>query len=381
MSRPSTAVGPTLRERWRTARWVVLVVSVLAVVAVLGVLLSPPQSGGRMDPEATTPEGAHALVTLLDEQGVEVVTAGTVDEVVDAARPDTLLVLAQLFYLDEDQLRRLDGLPGDRLLIAPSARAREILAPQIRTDGLLTFGGTPDCDMREATRAGDVNFGIAETFTAADDSDVDLTRCYDGAVVRFTDGDRVTTVVGSSGFMSNGALADGGNAALALNLAGTQPRVVWFAPQQPPAESTGDAALSDLIPEHVGWIVWQLIVVVVLLAWWQGRRLGPLVTEPLPVVVRASETVEGRGRLYRSRRARDRAAEALRTGAVQRLVSRLGLQTSATPSEVTLAVAARSGRDPAAVNHVLYGPVPATDADLVTLAHELDDIERQVAQS
>ena len=30
-------------------------------------------------------------------------------------------------------------------------------------------------------------------------------------------------------------------------------------------------------------------------------------------VVRASETVEGRGRLYRSRRARDRAAEALRT--------------------------------------------------------------------
>src|SRR5690606_20082343 len=124
-----------------------------------------------------------------------------------------------------------------------------------------------------------------------------------------------------------------------------------------------------------------LIVVVVLLAWWQGRRLGPLVTEPLPVVVRASETVEGRGRLYRSRRARDRAAEALRTGAVQRLVSRLGLQTSATPSEVTLAVAARSGRDPAAVNHVLYGPVPATDADLVTLAHELDDIERQVAQS
>src|SRR5690606_41938758 len=68
------------------------------------------------------------------------------------------------------------------------------------------------------------------------------------------------------------SLADGGNAALALNLAGTQPRVVWFAPQQPPAESTGDAALSDLIPEHVGWIVWQLIVVVVLLAWWQGRR-------------------------------------------------------------------------------------------------------------
>ena len=28
-----------------------------------------------------------------------------------------------------------------------------------------------------------------------------------------------------------------------------------------------------------------------------------------------------------------------------------------------------------------YGPPPATDADLVNLAHVLDDIERQVAQS
>ena len=57
------------------------------------------------------------------------------------------------------------------------------------------------------------------------------------------------------------------------------------------------------------WIVWQLWLVVVLVALWKGRRLGPLVAEQLPVVVRASETVEGRGRLYRSRRARDRAAD------------------------------------------------------------------------
>ena len=36
-------------------------------------------------------------------------------------------------------------------------------------------------------------------------------------------------------------------------------------------------------------------LVVLLVALWQGRRIGPLVAEDLPVVVRASETVEGRG--------------------------------------------------------------------------------------
>jgi hypothetical protein len=45
------------------------------------------------------------------------------------------------------------------------------------------------------------------------------------------------------------------------------------------------------------------------------------------------------------------------------------------------AVAQRSGAHAEMVGHTLFGPSPATDADLVQLARSLDDIERQVAQS
>jgi hypothetical protein len=121
--------------------------------------------------------------------------------------------------------------------------------------------------------------------------------------------------------------------------------------------------------------------VVVLLALWKGRRVGPLVTEDLPVVVRASETVEGRGRLYRSRRARDRAAQALRTATLQRMLPRIGLGANAPAPVVVAAVAQRSGADADWVRHNLFGPPPATDTDLLHLASALDDIERQVAQS
>ena len=38
---------------------------------------------------------------------------------------------------------------------------------------------------------------------------------------------------------------------------------------------------------------------VVLLCLWRGRRLGRLVPEPLPVIVRAVETTKSRGRMYR----------------------------------------------------------------------------------
>jgi hypothetical protein len=233
--------------------------------------------------------------------------------------------------------------------------------------------------MPEANRAGEVLLGTSGTYDAA--GDTALTRCYDGAVVRYSDGGRTVTVVGSADFMTNSGLLKEGNAALAMNLAGTRPRLIWYAPQQFEGESHGGATFTDLIPDRVGWMVGQLCLAVFLFALWRSRRIGPLVAEDLPVVVRASETVEGRGRLYRSRRARDRAAEALRAAALNRMLPRLGLGPNAEPTEVAQAVAQRIGTDPNALGHLLFGPPPDTDADLVNLAHQLDDTERQVALS
>ena len=376
----TSTVTPTAVQRWRSARWMILALVIIAAVAVVSTYLTAPRPGGRMDPAATSSGGAHALVALMRDHGVDVVVADDVAAVERAARPDTLVLTVQTFHLvDEDLLRRLAAVPGDRLIIEPVSRTREILAPEVRRDAAGSVGGSPDCDLREATRAGDVQLGASDTFEAS--GDVPVTRCYEGAVVRYIDAGRTVTVVGTSDFMTNSGLLKQGNAALAMNLAGAQPRVIWYAPQRTEGESSGGATLSDLIPDRVRWIVWQLCLAVLLVALWKGRRIGPLVAEQLPVVVRASETVEGRGRLYRSRRASDRAADALRTAALQRLLPRLGLGPNADPGAVVQTIAQRSRQDPEAVRHALFGPPPATDTDLVNLAHALDNIERQVAQS
>ena len=193
-------------------------------------------------------------------------------------------------------------------------------------------------------------------------------------------GERTVTVVGNTDFMTNGGLLRAGNAALAMNLAGQHPRLVWYAPQHIEGGSSGKGTIFDLIPDNVTWMVVQLWLTVALVALWKGRRVGPLVAEDLPVVVRASETVEGRGRLYRSRRARDRAAQALRSAALQRMLPRLGLAVDTPPPAVVLAIAQHTRSDPESLWHMLFGPPPATDADLVQLARALDDIERQVAR-
>lgn len=383
MTRPDSAVGPTVVQRWRGARWVLIALVVIVGAAALSTLLTAPRPGGPMDPESTSPEGARALVTILREHGVDVVAAGDVAAVERAARPGTLILVVQTLNLfNEDQLRRLAALPGDRMLVEPVSRTREQLAPRIRLDGATSVGDTrPDCDLREATRAGEVYFGLSQSYKA--EGDVPVTRCYGGALVRYTDDGREVTVVSASSFMTNAGLLKNGNAALAMNLAGSHPRVIWYAPQRSEGgtDSGGGATLYELIPDNAKWITLQLCVVVALLAMWKGRRIGPLIAEQLPVVVRASETVEGRGRLYRSRRASDRAAEALRTATLQRITPRLGLGHDAAPTAVAQAVAERCGLYPQSVAHTLFGPPPANDPDLVNLAHELDNIERQVAQS
>nr|WP_156664831.1 DUF4350 domain-containing protein [Mycobacterium sp. 852002-51057_SCH5723018] len=368
-------------QRRRSWRWVVLTLVLLAVIAGISAYLTTPRPGARMDPESTGPDGAHALVTLLGDFGVQVVVANRIADVERAARPGTLILVAQTQYLTDDALLdRLAKAPGDLLLVEPTARTREALMPGVRTSPAATaFDSDPNCALREANRAGPVRFGPSHAYRAKDGRT--LTSCYDGVLIRFRDGGRSVTAVGSTDFMTNDGLLQAGNAALAMNLAGDRPRLIWYAPHRVEGETSTPASISDLIPENATWIVWQLCLVVLLVALWKGRRPGPLVAEQLPVVVRASETVEGRGRLYRSRRARDRAAAALRTATVQRLLPRLGLGPGAPPPAVITTVAQRSGADPGFVSHHLFGPPPATDNDLLQLARALDEIERQVTNT
>ena len=368
------APGQVRRRSWR---WALVALVAIGAVAAISTYLTAPSPGGRMDPASTQPGGAHALVALLREHGVTVVVADSVNDVEKAAQPGTLLLFAQTQHVtSESLLKRLADTPGDLLLMEPTSHARAALAPGIRSIGATVLDGMPNCALREANRAGSVDFGPSNTYHAT--ADQAITSCYGGALVRYRDGERVVTVVGSTDFMTNGGLLQAGNAALAMNLAGQHPRLVWYAPQRIEGGASSSATIFDLIPDNVIWIVLQLWLVVLLIALWKGRRVGPLVAEELPVVVRASETVEGRGRLYRSRRARDRAAHALRAATLQRMLPRLGLAADTSTPAAIVAVAQRSNLAPESLQHIFFGPAPATDSDLYELARALDDIERQV---
>jgi hypothetical protein len=303
------------------------------------------------------------------------------------ARPGTLLVVTGSAIPDgAASARDLASLPADRLVIG-STPYLDILAPGVAADEpVRTRSREPACDLPQATLAGSAYTGGA-TFTSPEGA----MRCYlasgKPSLVSYRQEFRTITVVGDGQFMTNLRLAEDGNAALALNLTGRTSTVIWLtdpAPGDPgyaPADGLAGPegkTLYDLIPGGVGWAAVQLALAVLLVAFWRGRRLGPVVAERLPVVVRAAETVEGRGRLYRARRARDRASAALRAAALDRMTPRLGLSRDATPDEILAALAMRTGDGAARLRFDLYGPAPTDDPGLVSLADRLDAVERRV---
>jgi len=123
------------------------------------------------------------------------------------------------------------------------------------------------------------------------------------------------------------------------------------------------------------WATLQLFIALVVLALWRARRLGRPVVEPLPVVVRAAETVEGRGRLLHAARARGAAAASLRAAAIRRLSQVLRLGPDEDPDSITELVTERTRAPAGEVNALLYGGEPPDDAALVRLAQDLPRLE------
>jgi hypothetical protein len=375
-------------RRWRPT-WRTSAVALLLLLALVVLSLARPSRAGYLDPAAVDPTGSRALANLLADQGVTVHDVATLEEVLDVAAGATVLVTDATLPTATMVERLLAAGPARIVLVGamPGMPAFDRLAAGVEvSDDAGDDPLEPRCRLPAATRAGaatlpGLRYDVRAWVPAEGGS-----ACYDGptdagvALLPDRSGRPAVVLVGSGHPLTNDGLDEQGNAALAMNLLGARADLAWWRP------TPGDPALAgqvppdlmDLLPAWVLPVVVQLFVATLLVVWWRGRRLGPVVVEPLPVVVPAGETVRGRARLLHSQHARGEAAAHLRAAGTERLRVRLGLPLGAPPERLVGAVAARTGRPPATLGMLLYGPEPTDDAALVRLEHDLGELVAQV---
>ncbi|WP_128381605.1 DUF4350 domain-containing protein [Streptomyces cavernae] len=392
---PTTSVSPTARLLWTRTRGLLLaLVFLLAAAVVIAVVRSGAQHG-NLDPRSADPYGSRAVAELLGDRGVSTRVVTTVDEARAAAGPDSTLLVAVPDLLTDRQQSLLHTATrrsgGRTVLVAPGPPSISTLAPGVTADPTTSFNSTlsPGCSLPAAERAGRADTGGIRYRTSAPGADT----CYpsDGlpTLVRIPDasegGD--TVLLGAPDILLNNRLEEEGNASLALQLLGSRPHLVWYLPTLSDSAVTGsgDRSFFDLIPSGWLWGTLQLTIAVALVALWRARRLGPLVPERLPVAIRASETVEGRARLYRKATARDRAAAALRSTTRTRLAPLVGVPPAQAHAPEALLPALPAGltghQDGQALHSLLFGPPPHDDAALIALADQLDALEGEVRRS
>ncbi|MFJ4923884.1 DUF4350 domain-containing protein [Streptomyces sp. NPDC088725] len=388
----STSVSPTARHIWTRGRGPLLV---LVILLAAGITIAAIRSGdhhGSLDPRSADPYGSRAVAELLRDRGVSVDTVTTLDRATTAAGPDTTLLVAVPDLLTPRQQRSLRAAmtssEGRTVLLGAGPASLDTLAPGVRAKSMAPVSpAAPRCSLPAARSAGTVDIGGVQYTTDSRDTEACYPVDSTPTLLRIGSTNAGDTVLlGSPDLLYNNRLAKQGNASLALQLLGSRPHLVWYLPSlgdASAAQDSGSSGFLDLIPSGWLWGTLQLLLAAVLAAAWRARRLGPLVTERLPVAIRASESTEGRARLYRKADARDRAATVLRAAARDRLAPLLGLPPTRAhaPEHLIAAVSARLPDTGADLPTLLFGPAPADDAALIRLADQLDALEREVRTS
>lgn len=362
-------------------------IGALAVVLIfLTSILTTQTSSEDFHPANASPNGGRALAQILGRQGVDVRIATSIDDVIAlAAGQELSTVLVTNVERLGESASVLATVNAD-VVIEGSPYAAAQLA--LLTDAITidAAGSSVDiyasCEDPDAVAAGQLT--STQGSVAAAQAGVDI--CFPvspgaptGAYAVWEQNGYTWRYLADTRLFTNELLAEDGNAALGLRALGHHELLIWFVPgvMVPSIVSPGAAPM----PPWFEPAVLVGLIVLLLLAIAGGGRMGRIVSEPLPVVVKPGETVIGRGLLYRRSGAVAHSAQALRAGTARRLALATGASRGAGPEELVSAVASATGRPAQQIGELLYGPPPTKSKQLTQLADTLKALESEVHRS
>ncbi len=353
--------------------WVLWAIVALAVVGSV-VVFGRQGPGAPLDPRSTKPNGAKALVYLLQDYGA------TVDLTSAVPRPgstDRVVVLVD----------HLSAVQHDALTDFVDAGGRLVVADPSSPLGL---GGDEGVDLRGVGTKLEPELCTVTALRTIDALEVTVgsaslpvqrgdTSCFGSRqrayVVVHGDGDGTVVALGGATQWTNDLIDNAANAGLATMLLAPAAggRVVVLSGDG----AGGEKGLFDLVPNRVWFAIGQVGMGFVVLALWRARRLGRVVVETQPVEIAGSELVVASGRILDRIGQPQRAAEVLQRELVHDLANRFGARAGTDVDTLDATVSA-GGRIPPGTVIAVLGEQVTDERALVALAERVDAIRKGV---
>lgn len=376
--------GQTVGEPWaaRLRRWRPVALALLLVAALtLATLWARPQTSTTpLAIDNPTGTGTMALAELLRREGIEVSTATRLEDAMTAAHQGGTVAVIAPSALSAQERRALAESGGDIVVVGSLYEDLSGLS-RTQSTGISGTGAlTAQCEDPDAQAAR----SIASSKGSLEAEPADQVQgCFpidDGGFAYTTEplaGGGTLRILADSSLVTNARLAQEGHAALGVRALGHHERLVWLDATRVGRARDTDWQTPSLPPWMPGLMIY-LGATVIVLAVIRGRRMGAIIPERLPAVVRSTETTVARGRLYRRAADRQRASQALRTGSILRLGRAVGLGAGVGRDVLLAALERATGVRHDQLDDLLYGPVPASDQALADLAVNLDHLESKV---
>lgn len=370
---------PAVRQPAKSAVLAVSLIFLLIALTIVALLFSQQEDMRPFSPHSTLPNGAGALNTLLENEGISVTMAGTpADAARLADKHSTVLLTPQATAFEESVAKLTQSAAG----IVVTGTGTDLTTwgfPGSSTLAIIEAISAGNCANPNAAAAeeiGPINslYVTSDDFITYDDpADICFTTDAGAAWVRSSEYPNVT-LMSDPQFFSNENLDKYGNAAFALRELGSQPKLIWvIGKDRPVFTQQKDTVYTDWMVR----ILMGLLGVAAVYACYRGRRFGPLVAEPLPVHVPVSEADTGRARLYE--RANDLAyfADILRANTLTRICPRIGLPPHSSPEDVVSTLSSISKIPDTELTDLLYKRRVTTKKELTELTTQLEYLERK----
>lgn len=361
---PKFATQTRKRPTWYRILAGTIMIIIIVVLALSISSLNQRHNIDDMHPDSVSPSGAGALGNILRDHGASIALVHTSDEAL--SQDGTILVwdpANHLTHYEREQLKT----SGRPLVIvsADGEDANDWLDGSYidATPNSSSAGIRPECSVPWMSDLDGIE-GVSRG--------IDKPGCFPtGSGYHLVVEDNVSYFA-SPELFTNAYLDRAHNAAVSIRAAGQTKNLTWLIPIP-----ESDEPLPAVPPALTGALIGFAAV-----ALWYGffvrRPAGPLIPEELPVAVPGAETARGRARLYERGANYGHAGAALRAGTIHTTSGRLGLFPSASPEHVINQFVTATGWDRNEIADLLYGPPPASERDLTTLSHRLNQLTKEL---